>query len=68
MAAGTMAGQQQFPDWIEKYREATPQSRQGKFGWQWIGSILLTLAVTLAATLAALAGLVLILGNIYKAG
>ena len=66
-----MAEQQPFPDWIEKYRAALMPSRRRKitfkFGRRSIRSLLLTLAVTLAATLVALAGSVLILGNIYKA-
>ena len=54
---------QQFPDWIEKYRAAAiaqSQERPSRFGWLRIRSLFLALA--------ALAGLVLILGSIYKAG
>src|SRR5579864_6407156 len=38
--------EQQFPDWVEKYRATIPKSQQektSKFDWWWIGSLVLTL-------------------------
>jgi hypothetical protein len=57
-----MAEPEQIPEWIEKYRGTIPQSQEkpSRLDWRWIRSLLLALAV--------LAGLILVLGNIYKAG
>jgi hypothetical protein len=57
-----MAEPEQIPQWIEKYRATIPQSQEkpSRLDWRWIRSLLLALAI--------LAGLILVLGNIYKAG
>jgi hypothetical protein len=57
-----LANQQPFPDWIEKYRAAIAQSeeRPSRLDWLWIRSLF--------SAVAALAGLILVLGTIYKAG
>jgi hypothetical protein len=53
--------EQQFPDWIEKYRATIPQPQQEKtsrFDWWWIASLVLTLTFV--------AGLVHILWITYR--
>ena len=57
----TTMAEQQFPDWIEKYRATIPQPQQEKtsrFDWWWIGSLVLTLTFV--------AGLVHILWITYR--